>query len=562
MKNTIIFLLFSFFGLASTGQSIDAGKNYFYYQRYTSAASEFERLVAAKPDNEEATYWLGQTFLRQNDSVKAENLYKTALSKNNNAALLHAGVGQTILMQNQTDSARKHFEAALAISQDPQVFHAVARANVEAQRGDANYAIQTLQAIPKRKRKEQKNAETFLLMGQAYRKLIDGGNAVTAFNQALSMDPKLAEAKYQIGKVYLTQNNAEIFLPAFEEAVQIDPKYAPAFYELFFYWFERDINKARAYFNNYLAVSDVDASTQYDQVSIIYASRDYKSAIDSAKTKITQLGNAADPRYYKLIAYSYDELKDSIQAKDYLEQYFTKQKPQSFLPQDYVFRAKLLGKFPGNGEAINASFATALALDTSKAGQQKIMRDAAAAAALSGNFSNQANWLGQLYRADTASSNRALYDWGYAHYKAGNFVNADSIFCGVYKQKYPDEIFGYLWCARAAGAQDTTMEKGIAVEPYKNLIAFARASGEREDYKATLIQAHGYLASYYANVSKDKDSAVVYLQNILKLDPENASAIRYIEILTKPEPKTAPAKSNSKTRNSSTKNSSARNPEE
>lgn len=562
MRNAIIFLLFSSFSVASVSQNIDAGKNYFYYQRYTSAANEFERMLAAKPGNEEATYWLGQTLLRQNDSVKAENLYKTALATNSNAALLHAGIGQTMLMQNQTDSARKHFEAALAMSQDPQVYHAVARANIEAQRGDANYAVQTLDAIPKRRRKEQKNAETYLLMGQAYRKLIDGGKAVTAFNQALAMDPKLAEAKYQIGKVYLTQNNADIFLPAFEEAVQLDPKYAPAFYELFFYWFERDINKARSYFNNYLAVSDRDASTQYDQISIIYASRDYQSAIDSAKAKVAQIGNAADPRYYKLIAYSYDELKDSVQAKDYLEQYFAKQKPQSFLPQDYVFRAKLLGKFPGNDEAINTSFTTALSLDTSKAGKQKIMRDAATAAAQAGNFTNQANWLGQLYKSDTGSSNRALYDWGYAHYQAKNFASADSIFCGIYKQKYPEEIFGYLWCARAAGAQDTTMEKGIAVEPYKNLIAFARASGEREDYKATLIQAHGYLASYYANVAKEKDSAVVYLQNILKLDPENASAARYIEILTKPEPKAAPAKSKSKTQKSGAANSSARNPEE
>ncbi len=42
---------------------------------------------------------------------------------------------------------------------------------------------------------------------------IDGGNAVTAYNKALSLDPKLAEAKYKIGKIYLTQNNKEYFSP-------------------------------------------------------------------------------------------------------------------------------------------------------------------------------------------------------------------------------------------------------------------------------------------------------------------------------------------------------------
>lgn len=539
MKNFILLFFTFLFSLAVVAQNVDAGRNFFYYQRYTSAAKEFQNILAAKPDNAEAVYWLGQTYLRQSDSTKADSLYRSAILKNDREALLHAGLGHTMLMNNQPDSARKHFVAALEMSNDPQVYHAVARANVEARNGDANYAIETLNAIPKRKRREQKNAETFLLMGQAYRKLIDGGKAVTAFNQALSMDPKLAEAKYQTGKVYLTQNNPEIFLPAFEEAVRIDPKYAPALYELFFYWFERDINKARTYFNNYLAVSDNDASSQYDRVSIIYASRDYQGAIDSAKRNISQLGATADPRYFKLIAYAYDELKDSVQAKDYLEQYFSRQKPQSFVAQDYVFRARLLNKFPGNEELVNNSFIQALSLDTSKSGRQQIMRDAAASAAAGRNYANQAKWLGEIYRSDTGASNRALYDWGYAHYQAGNFVSADSIFCGIYKQKYPDEIFGYLWCARAAGAQDTSMEKGTAVEPYKNLIAFARASGEREDYKATLIQAHGYLASYYANIAKEKDSAVVYLQNILRLDSTNASAARYIEILTKPDPATA-----------------------
>ena len=60
-------------------------------------------------------------------------------------------------------------------------------------------------------------------MGDAYRKLVDGGGAVTSYGKALSIDPKYAEAKWKIGRIYLTQNNKEAFLPAFEEAIQLDP---------------------------------------------------------------------------------------------------------------------------------------------------------------------------------------------------------------------------------------------------------------------------------------------------------------------------------------------------
>lgn len=531
------------------GQKAEQGKKYLYYHRYQSARNVFEKVLETDPGNAQATYWLGQTLIGDKDSMAAKTLYQKMLALNAESPLVLAGMGQVDLMENKLSEARQRFEAALALSKgkDIEVFHAVARANIEAPLGDANYALEKLNAIPTRRRKDQKNAESFLLIGKANRKLINGGDAVTAFKEALAMEPTLAEAKYEIGKVYLSQNNADYFLPAFEEAVRIDPNYAPAFYELFFYWFNRDINKARDYFNKYLAVSDKDPSSEYDKTSIIYASRDFKVAIDSAKSKIKKLQDKADPRYYKLIAYSYDELKDSLNAKDYLEQYFTKQKQADFLPQDYVFRASLLSKFSGNETEAMKSYETAVQLDTSKEGKLKIMNDAASLAGKSGDYDQQADWLGRVYQNTKDPSNRDLYDWGYAHYQSGNFVTADSIFCGIYKQKYPTEIFGYLWCARSAGAQDTTMEKGSAVEPYKNLISFARASGEREDYKSTLIQAHGYLASYYANVAKDKDSAIVYLQNILNLDPDNSSAKEYIEILTKPVPKKpSPAKKTKK----------------
>ncbi len=260
------------------------------------------------------------------DSIAAKTLYQKTLATNASAPLILVGMGQIELMENKPDVARQRFETALELSKktDVEVIHAVARANVDAPIGDANYAIEKLNSIPKQKKRDYKTPETYLIMGEAYRKLINGGEAVTAFNHALSMDPSLAEAKYKIGKVYLSQNNPQYFLPAFQDAIKIDSNYAPAIYELFFYWFERDINKAREYFNKYLAVSDNSPSTEYDRTSVIYASRDYKTAIDSAMAKIKLRGEKADPRYCKLVAYSYDALKDSVNAKNYLDHIFFK----------------------------------------------------------------------------------------------------------------------------------------------------------------------------------------------------------------------------------------------
>ncbi|MEO6914620.1 MAG: tetratricopeptide repeat protein, partial [Chitinophagaceae bacterium] len=482
MKKNSLLLVFLLLAGSFVYAQVEQGEKYYYYQRYQSAEDAFRKVLATEPDNEAANYWLGQVMIAKDDSASAKVLYQQQLAKNSKAPFILVGMGEIDLMDNKITEARQKFETAISLTKgrDVNVFNAIARANIDAGPGDAKYAIEKINAIPQRRRKDQKNAESYLLLGRANRKLINGGDAVQAFKQALSMEPKLAAAKYEIGKVYLTQNNPEFFLPAFEEAVALDPAYAPAFNELFFYWFKKDINKAREYFDKYLAVSDRDISSQYDKTSIIYASRDFQTAIDSSKLKIDRLKDKADPRYYKLVAYSYDELKDSVNAKNYLEQYFAKQKQADFLPQDYVFRGKLLGKFPGNEtEAMNA-YEKAVELDTSKAGKLEIMRAAADIATSTKNYDMQAEWLGRIYKNTPEPTNRDLFDLGFANYQAKKFETADSIFCGVYTVKYPEEIFGYMWCARAAAARDTSMEKGTAVEPYKKLISFGRSSGERE----------------------------------------------------------------------------------
>jgi cytochrome c-type biogenesis protein CcmH/NrfG len=545
-KITFILFLVAVAGASLKAQNVDQGRRFFYYERFNSAKDQFEKIVASNPNNIDAVYWLGQTLIELDDSSAAKALYQKTLASNGNAPLLLVGTGQVELMENKGTDARQRFETAISLTKgrDINVFNAIARANVEAGPGDASYAIQKFTELGTQK-KDIRNADSYLRMGEAYRKMVDGGAAVTAFQKALSIDPKLAEAKYEIGRVYLTQNNPEYFLPAFQEAIQLDPNYAPAYYQLFYYWYSRDINKATEFFNKYLAVADVKPSNEYDRISLLFAAKNYAAAIDSAKQKITQLGDQADPRYAKLVAYSYDAQNDSANAKTFLDQYFTKQKPEGFVPQDYVFRAKILSKFPGNEAEAAQNFEKAIEMDTSVTNKLTLMADAATAAGKAGDKAGQANWLGKIYATKTDPTNRDLYDWGYANYQAGNYASADSIFCGIYSTKYPTEIFGYLWCARSAQAQDTSGEAGTAVEPYKRLIAYADTAQEK--YKAQLIAAHGYLASYYANVAKQKDSAIAQLEQILVLDPANADAPKYIEALKKPAARPASPKAPAKT---------------
>ncbi|HXB91875.1 MAG TPA: tetratricopeptide repeat protein, partial [Puia sp.] len=394
-------------------QSVDQGKKFLYYQRYKSAKDIFDKILASNPNNIDAIYWQGQTLLDMRDSVAAEELYSKALQTNGNAPLLLVGMGNVELRKGKATDARARFETAISLTKgkDINVLNAIGDANDDAHDGDANYGIQKL--VQATQIKGFNNPDTYVLMGDAYRKLIDGGNAVTAYQKALSIDPKLAEAKYKIGKIYLTQNNKEYFLPAFEEAIQMDPNYAPALYELYFYWYSRDINKARDYFDKYLAVSDPNPSNDYDKASILWASQHYDEAISTSKNYISTQGDKADPRYYKLIAYSYDSKGDSVSALDFMKQYFTKQKPDGYVPKDYSFMGNLMSKFPADSAEVIKDYQLAIDKDTAMVEKLDILKEATAVAKKSGNKTEYAYWLGVQYQLDKNPTNTELYNWGF-----------------------------------------------------------------------------------------------------------------------------------------------------
>jgi tetratricopeptide (TPR) repeat protein len=513
-------------------QSVEQGRKFFYYERYKSARENFEKVLAANPNDINATYWLGQTLLEQKDSVGAKNLYQKFLGQNGNAPLIIVGMGEIELREGKTNDARQRFESAISLTKgkDIEVLNAIGRANVDTKAGDAAYAIDKLNMATNVK--GFKDPETYLIMGDAYRKLGDGGNAITSYNKALALDPKLAAAKHKIGKVYLTQNNKEFFMPAFEDAIKLDPAYAPTYFELFYYWYFRDVNKAAPYLDSYIANSDQGPEAEYLKTDFLYASGKFAEAKDKANALISQLGDKVAPRMYKLVAYACDTLKDMACANKYINDYFAKQSPDEVLPADYEELAFINAKTPGSEAQAFVNFQKAVDKDTVVDNKVKYINEAAALAKKMGDRKQEANWLGVAYGLKANPTQTDLYNWGYAHYQAADYKIADSIFCNVYESKYPDQIYGYLWCARSKQAEDTTWQTGEAAPAYEKLAEMA-VKLDSVKYKSQAISAWTMLTTYYNDVKKDSKTALTYVDRILQMDPSNAFANQVKPILQK-----------------------------
>lgn len=513
-------------------QSVEQGRKFLYYERYKSARETLEKVLAANPNDINAAYWLGQVLLDQKDSIAAKNVYQKILTQNGSAPLILAGMGQIELMEGKTNDARQRFETAISLTKgkDVDALNAVGRANVEARKGDPNYAIEKLNQATQIK--GFKDPETYLILGDAYRKLVDGGNAVTSYTKAFNLDNKLAAAKHKIAKVYLTQNNRDYFLPAFEEAIKIDPAYAPTYYELFYYWYFRDVNKAAPYLDSFIANADQGPDVEYLKTDFLYASGKFADAKTKATGLITQMGGKVEPRMYKLVAYVCDTLQDMACANKYITDYFSKQAAENVVPADYEELANINMKTPGSETQAFGNLQKAVTLDTVVENKVKYINKAADLAKKMGNRAEQSNWLGIAYSMKKNPTQTDLFNWGMANYQAAQYKTSDSIFT-LYIDKYPNEIFGYLWRANSSLAMDTTMQSGIAIPHFEKLAEMARKI-DSVKYKGQAVRAYFTLASYYNDIKKDKATAIMYLKKVLEVDPTNPNAGPILQQLERP----------------------------
>ena len=550
IMSLLVSLLFT--GQILYAQSVEDGKRFLYYERYNSAKDVFNKLSTANPNNAEAAYWLGQTYLAEDDSVSAKTLYQKTLGANPNAPLMLVAMGQIALMENQKNDAKNRFETALSLTKnkDFNVVNAIARANVDARNGDAVYAIEKLKMIPENKR----TAEMWTTLGDAYRKMTDGANAQVSYQSALTVDPNYARASFMIGRLYETQGFSQepFYMRYYNEAITKDAKFAPVYNWLSVYYYKRDINKAREYLDKYIGVADADSKNCYYQASFLYASKQYQQSITKSNECITAGGQNPYPSLYGLKAFAYDKLGDTANAKTFFETYFQKQKPENLLSGDYATYGRVLLKFPGNEVTAANYIEKAITLDTLEENKIEYITSVANSYLASQNFYEAGNWYTKLLSVKKNPTKTDLYNAGFNYYKGANYKSADSLFT-IYQQKYNDDVLGYYYGAIVKANIDSSSALGLALPDYQKLIEVASKLPDTARGKQLQITGLKYMVNYNYNVKKDKAATLAVIERILALDPndETAKANKAALIAapvrtTTPAKKTTPAKTTTK----------------
>ena len=563
MKKSVILMLFAaLFSAAAWAQNLQEGVAHLNAERYQSAKSALEKIVAANPNNLEAVYWLGQTHIELNNVAAAKALYERTLATNGNAPLVLVGVGHVDLLQGRTAEARQRFEAAITASRgkkgdDPAVVNAIARANIDAKAGDVAYAIGKLNAVIQA---NPNAAEAHLMLGNAYRRMSgQGGQAVQAWRKAAQLNPSLAaQAYYNMARLYRTQRNWDVVVENLNNAIAADARFAPAYERFYDYYLveKKDFNKAEEFLAKYLANSDQSVENEYFKAQTAYLQKRYDEAINISKTIVSTAGDQANPRVYKLLGYSFLDKGDTSGACQYVAEYFAKAKEENIIGGDYLLRAYSCGK--GDPAIVRENVLKAVQMDSVLSRQVLLLDEAIAHAR-----KNQQKILeGELMlisyelRGDKYRSTGELFRIGLPYYLGGNYKKADSLFL-AYATALPDSIYGYYWSALARMQMDPTLEQGLAVAGFEKALQIADSDKVR--YKSQALQAATTLAAYYYNVKSDKNTALQYANKGLEFDPGNATLTGIVAQLNKATKPSTPSKPQTKpTQKNSTSSNSAK----
>jgi tetratricopeptide (TPR) repeat protein len=548
MKSAVLFSAVLFLSVNLKAQTLDQGKTLLYYEKFKSAKAVFEKLVAANPNDADAAYWLGQTLISPDDKTAADfdaakALYQKTLMANSNSALLLAGMGHIELIEGKNQDARNHFETAISLSQAKSVpvLNAVGFANVNAKSGDAGYAVEKLKLATAVKK--MNDPDVFVNLGDAYKKMGDGGQAQLAYEAALALNPKYARASYRIGKIYQTQGAAqeEIYMKYYNEAIAKDPAYAPVYENLYNLYYNTDVPKSAQYLEKFLANTDDNPKNCYLRASILYAQALFAEAVKKADECI---GTNPTPyaKLYGIKAYAYNKLKDSVNARASFEKYFQMADTSVIGMGDYSTYSSVLLKFPGNDSLAGTYVDKAVALDTLEANKVTYLKSIAASYEAQKKYKEAADWYSKVVSIKKAPGKVDMYNAGFNYFRSGNYPTAITVF-NMYSQKFPEDAFGYYMSAKSKWGIDSLMTQASANADFEKTISVGMVDSVK--YKPQVIGSYKYFVAYYANIKKDNAKAIEYCDKILALDPQDADALNNKTALQAPAPKQskpAPAK--------------------
>lgn len=534
---------------------LNEGLKLMRYEKNKSALAYFKDAYEKNAKDPETIFWYGQAILSQNGSgtpdvafVQAtKELYKKAADELGSNAWILVGAAHVQLLEAgeiaDLNAIKQTLEVAITTtlitkgkfkgkpSQD--IVNAIGyiHSEVPSNVGDHQYAIDKLKETISAYEGAPINSSLYVNLGINYLKLggENGGEAVTAFMEAISKDPTNAYPYYRIGKVYQSQNNLESFDEYFKKSLEADPKFAPTYFALYQYYADKNTETAKANLDLFLENTDKDPTLDIFNADYLFRAGQYDASLAKAKELEATIGIKALPRLGVLLAYNFDRKGDSIQAKSYIEQFINTSAADKILNTDYELAVKVLSKFQGNETVLAGILEKAIAADTVKVNRIKYYKLGADMFEKSNMYVDALKWNTNYFNL------RGIKDEVYYYKLASVALNAKdgvatSEFAKQYIAAFPERPNGYSFNVKGARLVDTANNLGIQFQAVTLQNEFLLKDPVKN--KQAMVNNYYSMMGYY-NEIKDLEKAIGMCDKVLELMPGEAQTLKIKESLTK-----------------------------
>jgi tetratricopeptide (TPR) repeat protein len=500
-------------------------------EQTSKGISALEQQASASSQNQ---YYLGLAYIRTGSKDKALAAFEKGISMNEKDGLNHAGKGHLKLLEKNPTEAKLHFDKALSVSKSKDA--AVLRAVAEGYLSDTKYVLDAINLLNKAKTINGADAETHIILGDAFLKQNNGGESVSSYERAGSADPKNAKPFVKIAEVYQRSKNYDMVFENLNKAITVDAQYAPAYKKLGeLYYVRKEADKAVEAYEKYLAITENPGQAKFQYAFFLAMAKKFDKANEIFK-EITSADDAPAIalRYYGwMLAERIDKKEDTTKASALVAEkifarYFEKAKPEEVSATDFGYIGKVQIRLDKDSLA-NLSFIQSLELDSA---QTDILQSHGDAYMAQQKYAEAADAFKQLMSLRKAPLSQDLWSIGRAYYFSEQFQSADTAFAKL-AEKQPTVTHGWLWSAKSRAQIDSTGQEGLAIPMYEKFIEIAAQSPDK--YKKDLIDAYDYMGQYALHKKDNVLEAKGYFEKILALDPTNDRATEFMNVLKQAE---------------------------
>ncbi len=534
---------------------LNEGLKLMRYEKNKSALAYFKDAYEKNSKDPETIFWYGEAILSQNGAgtpdkafVQAtKELYKKAADELGNNAWILVGTAHVQLLEAgekaDLNAIKQTLEVAITTtlntkgkfkgkpSQD--IVNAIGyiHSEVPSNVGDHQYAIDKLKETISAYEGTPILPSLYVNLGINYLKLggENGGEAVTAFMEAINRDPQNAYPYYRIGKVYQSQNNLESFDEYFKKSLEADPKFAPTYFALYQYYADKNTETAKANLDLFLQNADKDPALDIFNADYLFRAGQYDASLAKAKELESTIGINALPRLGVLLAYNYDRKGDSLKAKSYIEQFINTSPADKILNTDYELAVKVVSKFQGNEAVLAGILEKAIAADTTKVNQMKYYKLGADMFEKSNMYAAALKWNTNYFTLRGIKDEVYYYKLSSVALNAKDGVATTDI-AKQYIAAFPDRPNGYSFNVKGAKLIDTANNLGIVFQAVTLQNEFLLKDPVKN--KQALVNNYYAMMGYY-NETKDLEKAIGMCDKVLELMPGEAQTIKIKESLTK-----------------------------